>query len=73
MDTSSFQYNTAIQQITAQEQGEAHSLINTIKECYVLQNHFIVWDWAGGISVGLIILLVIVGIVGFLFWSELLQ
>ena len=47
MDPKTFEYNIAIQQITAQEQGDAHNLIGIIKECYFLNNYFIVWglDW----------------------------
>lgn len=48
MDPKTFEYNTAIQQITAQEQGDAHKLIGIIKGCYFLNNYFIVWDWIGG-------------------------
>ena len=70
MNTSSFEYNTAIQQITAQEQGEAHALINTIKQCYVLQNHIIIWDWMGGTIACLIILLAVVGIIGLFIISD---
>jgi len=47
MDVASFQYNTAIQQITSQEQGEAHKLIATIQGCYDLNNYWYVWDWIG--------------------------
>ena len=67
MNTSSFEYNTAIQQITAQEQGEAHALINTLKDCYVLQNYFIVWGWMEKILASIIVVLVVIG-AGCLFW-----
>ena len=47
MDPKTFEYNIAIQQITAQEQGDAQHLIGIIKECYFLNKNFIVWglDW----------------------------
>lgn len=45
MDPTSFQYNTAIEQITKQEQGEAHKMIASIKGCWFLHNHFFYWDW----------------------------
>lgn len=45
MDSSSFQYNTAIQQITAQEQGEAGALMTVIQGCYDLENYPMVWGW----------------------------
>ena len=64
MDTSSFQYNTAIQQITAQEQGEADSLINVIKECYVLQNYRYVWGWIGALITLFIAILWACGFLG---------
>jgi regulator of sigma D len=47
MDPESFQYNTAIQQITQQEQGEAHEMIGVIKGCYYLSNYPLVWGWIG--------------------------
>lgn len=67
MDTKSFEYNTAIQQITAQEQGEAHALIYVLEGCYVLASYPLVWYWLGGIFIGLEVFLIIVGICFFLF------
>lgn len=67
MDPSSFEYNTAIQQITAQEQGEAHAMIAVLNGCYLLANYPLAWGWilmalgftsfmlAGGSLVGLMI------------------
>lgn len=56
MDPESFQYNTAIQQITQQEQGEAHEMIGVIQGCYYLNNYPMAWDWIFDIliSVGII-------------------
>lgn len=48
MNPSSFEYNTAIQQITAQEQGESRQLLNVINGCYELKNYPIIWKWIGG-------------------------
>jgi len=45
MDVKSFEYQTAISQITAQEQGEAHQLINVVFGCWVMACHPIVWEW----------------------------
>jgi hypothetical protein len=58
MDPTSFQYNTAIQQITAQEQGEAQEIIKTLRGCYMKGNYFIVWNWVGGLlcAIGFIVL-----------------
>ena len=47
MDETSFAYQTAIQQITAQEQGEASELISVIRGCYVLSTSTLVWSWIG--------------------------
>jgi len=49
MNPNSFEYNTAIQQITAQEQGEAQSMIYTFSRCYTLSNYPIIWSWIGGL------------------------
>ena len=47
MDPSSFQYQTALQQITAQEQGEANQMLGTLEGAWYLQNHFFLWGWVG--------------------------
>ena len=47
MDPASFQYNTAIEQITKQEQGEAHAMIAVFQGCYNYANYFSVWRWVG--------------------------
>lgn len=49
MDPKSFEYNTAIQQITEQEQGEAGAMISNFGRCYLLSQHPVAWDWIGGI------------------------
>ena len=46
MSPNSFEYNQAIQQITAQEQGEASKLINTLFWGWLLHNgYWYIWDW----------------------------
>lgn len=45
MNPSSFEYNTAIQQITAQEQGEASAMLDVFEGCYMLENWFLWWGW----------------------------
>ena len=45
MDVSSFQYQTAIQQITAQEQGEAMHMNEVFAGIWWMDNHFLLWDW----------------------------
>jgi hypothetical protein len=61
MPTDSFQYNTAIQQITAQEQGEARAMMEVFSGCYALENFPTTWGW---ISVIVWALIVIGGIGG---------
>lgn len=45
MDVSSFQYQTAIQQITAQEQGEAKNMLNVFSGVWWKTNHIMLWNW----------------------------
>jgi len=49
MDPTSFQYNTAIEQITRQEQGEAKEMLSVFRGCYDLNNYFFQWDWIGSV------------------------
>lgn len=45
MSPSSFEYNTAIQQITAQEQGEAWHMLQVFYGCYKLASYPVAWGW----------------------------
>jgi hypothetical protein len=45
MDVTSFAYQQAIQQITAQEQGEASNLLGVIEGKWYLDHHLLLWDW----------------------------
>lgn len=45
MDVTSFAYQTAIQQITEQEQGEASNLLAVLKGGWFLCNYWYLWDW----------------------------
>lgn len=65
MDPNSFQYNTAIQQITQQEQGEAQAMIGVFAGAYCLANYPLAWGWIGG---SLVLLSVIGLIVTFVWW-----
>lgn len=47
MSPTSFEYNTAIHQITQQEQGEAGAMLTVFRGCYVLAGYPVVWDWIG--------------------------
>ncbi len=40
LDENSFAYQSAIQQITAQEQGEANNMLSVIENCWYINNHF---------------------------------
>lgn len=60
MSPSSFEYNTAIQQITAQEQGEANQMLDTIESCYVLAVNPAVWKWISLLIVCPLLLLIAV-------------
>jgi hypothetical protein len=63
MDPASFQYNTAIQQITEQEQGQAGAMLGVIRGCYDLQNYTMVWGWifAVAITIDVAIIIVVIG------------
>lgn len=45
MNVTSFEYQTAIQQITAQEQGEAKVMLDVFEGAWYKQRHFLLWDW----------------------------
>jgi hypothetical protein len=65
MDTSSFAYQTAIQQITAQEQGEARSMTSTFEGCWYLRNHSLFWGWHDGLIWGAIVLMFVLVFLSF--------
>lgn len=69
MDPRSFEYQTAIQQITAQEQGEAKQMLDVLQGCWYKQHHFLIWGVIGGIN--WIAMFVFVGVTGFIFWAEM--
>lgn len=45
MDESSFAYQTAIQQITAQEQGEAIDMLEVFKNCWLKAHYYYLWNF----------------------------
>jgi hypothetical protein len=63
MNPSSFEYNTAIQQITAQEQGEAAPLLHVIKGCYLKASYPLVWEWFIALITLLEGILIVTGVV----------
>lgn len=54
MDATSFQYQTAIQQITQQEQGEAGQMLQVFEGVWWKNNHFLLWDWVGFVNWALV-------------------
>lgn len=52
MNVKSFEYQTAIQQITSQEQGDAQAMLDVFEGCWYLRHHPLLWDWIG-VVVGL--------------------
>lgn len=51
MNETDFAYQTAIQQITEQEQGEAQSMLRDIEGAFILKSYPLIWGWYGIISV----------------------
>jgi len=47
LDKQSFAYQSAMQQITAQEQGEASDMLEVLSGCWLLANHICIWSWIG--------------------------
>jgi predicted negative regulator of RcsB-dependent stress response len=62
MDANSFQYNTAIQQITEQEQGGACAMLNIFKGCWYKEHYILLWDWIAKLQVILTITIIVAGI-----------
>lgn len=62
LNPNSFEYNTAIQQITAQEQGEASHLIYVFEGCYKIANYPMVWQWIGGLFIAIETVMVFIGL-----------
>ena len=44
MKQDSFEYQTAIQQITAQEQGEAQNMLSVLEGSWYKVNHYFLWN-----------------------------
>lgn len=64
MDVKSFAYQTAIQQITAQEQGEAREMLSVFQGVWWKDNYPLTWSWILGLNLLCISLLAIVGSCG---------
>lgn len=52
---SSFEYQTAIQQITAQEQGEAYTMLCVFEGIWYKENFIYLWDWVRTLIIGICI------------------
>jgi hypothetical protein len=63
MDITSFQYQTAIQQITSQEQGEALNMLNVFEGVWFKEYHFLLWNWVCSYIVISLIVLLFFGII----------
>lgn len=62
MDISSFQYQTALAQITQQEQNEGGKMLEVFEGIWWRDHHFFLWDWIGLVNIIGCIIIVIVGI-----------
>jgi predicted negative regulator of RcsB-dependent stress response len=62
MDINSFEYQKAIEQITAQEQGEAKEMIETLKGGWLLANYPYLWAWFQMVVWGMVLLIGFVGL-----------
>lgn len=62
MDPKTFEYNTAIQQITGQEQGESEGMISVIYGCFLIENYFLIWGWVGNLLGSILMAIFIIGL-----------
>lgn len=65
MDPTSLAYQTAIHQITQQEQGEAKEMLSVFEGCWYHENHLLYWGWVFILNV----LLTIIAIFGCVVWT----
>lgn len=63
MDIKSFEYQTAIQQITSQEQGEAAPMLKVFQGLWWKENHIMLWNWICAVQMLSLLALLITGIV----------
>lgn len=62
MDESTFQYQTAIQQITEQEQGQAYGMLSVFYGVWFKEYYILLWNWICVIGVIISIVLFALGI-----------
>jgi hypothetical protein len=66
MDEQSFAYQTAMQQITGQEQGQAGQLTETFRGCWFLRYYWLLWGWHDIVAwILMIVFLIISGVMAF--------
>jgi hypothetical protein len=70
LDPKTFEYNTAINQITAQEQGEAKEMLSVFEGVWNKENYTLIWNWIGACQIIFFIVLLIIGIVYCRDWSN---
>lgn len=59
MDPASFQYQTAIQQITAQEQGEAGEMLEVFGGVWQKENYPLLWEWVVPTNITILLVMLI--------------
>lgn len=67
MDIKSFEYQTALQQITQQEQTEAGEMLAVFDGVWWKDNHFMLWDWVAFTQIAI---LVVCFFIGGAIWTE---
>jgi hypothetical protein len=65
MDVTSLAYQTAISQITAQEQGEAKKMLEVFEGCWYKVQHPWLWQWKGAINTIVNLVALIMGAIMF--------
>lgn len=63
MNVQSFEYQTAIQQITAQEQGEANEMLGVFKGVWFKTHYILLWNWICATQIILNIIIIVIGAV----------
>ena len=62
MDENTFQYHTAIQQITEQEQGQASEMLSVFQGVWYKEHYILLWNWICVIGVILVCVIFFIGI-----------
>lgn len=65
MDVSSFEYQTAMQQITAQEQGGAFDMLRVFKGIWWKEYCILLWNWIAWIQILLACSITLIGFIGY--------